>query len=263
MIAAPIAGSGTAEMVFLRCPCEAGHEYFAWTPPGPPCATLVLVHGISRNAAELVARFLPAAREHGVALIAPLFPAARHGQYQQIASQPEDRTADLALLAIVEDAASRLGTQREFRLFGFSGGAQFAHRFAILHPQRVQACIPVSAGWYCWPDAAMEWPLGWRGAPRGPVDVATLANVPFHVIVGSRDTESDESLRRDPLTDSLQGGHRKARARAWFKAMRRAGLNSHGSLTVLPRTRHKFASAERNGLVGTVFTLLGFEGTTA
>ncbi len=35
-------------------------------------------------------------------------------------------------------------------MYGFSGGAQFCHRFAMRHPHRVAACVALAAG--CWTD---------------------------------------------------------------------------------------------------------------
>ena len=257
---------GSARMQFLRLPGEPDREYYAFVPPeaAPGAEPLVLVHGISRNAPELVLRFAELASRHGVPLIAPLFRQETWGQYQQAHDRKRGLRADLALCDILDDAARRLGLATgRVALFGFSGGGQFAHRFALLHPRRVRACVPVSAGWYTLPDPALAWPLGLKGMPgSGPnpgLDPA-VAEVPFHLVVGQRDTGSDDALRHDPEIDRLQGTDRRSRARAWRKALREAGWNRHGSLTVLPRTRHNFACAHRRGLAQTVFRLLGHEG---
>ena len=253
-----------ARMRFQRLPGDPAREYYAFVPPGAPpgAEPLVLVHGISRNAPELVLRFADLAQRHGVPLIAPLFRRETWGQYQQAWDRKRDLRADLALCEILDDAARRLGlaTQR-VALFGFSGGGQFAHRFAMLHPGRVRACVPVSAGWYTMPDPDLAWPLGLKDmpGPGGKVDPAA-AEVPFHLVVGQRDTGDDDALRHDPEIDRLQGADRRSRARAWRKALRQAGWNRLGSLTVLPRTRHNFACAHRRGLTQTVFQLLGHEG---
>lgn len=247
---------------FFRLPGSPDREYYAFIPDNcaPGAEPLVLVHGISRNAAELVLRFAPHAQRLGVPLIAPLFPREAYGMYQQVIDQRHGSRADEALFAILADASARwdLGRGR-FALFGFSGGGQFAHRFAILHPHRVRACIPVSAGWYSWPDVALRWPYGLRKAPLGPVDWAALAQVPFHIVVGRRDTRNDDALRRNTKLDALQGTDRVQRARDWYRAMQKAGFNADGSFTVLPRTRHNFNSAQRHGLVPLAFNLLGHQ----
>lgn len=252
---------GVRRIACLRCAADPRLEYYAWVPRHmePGAEPLVLVHGISRNAAELIARFVPDARLHGRPLIAPIFGEREFARYQLLGRSPLGMTADAALIAMLEDAASRFGTATAAALFGFSGGAQFVHRFALAHPRRTSACVPVSAGWFCWPDPDLRWPLGWKGGPVSP-DREAIAAVPFHVLVGARDTVRDEALRRDPVIDALQGETRRTRARAWHKAMRRAGLNARGSHAVLPRTRHSFSSAVRAGLVAAVFERLGQEG---
>ena len=57
-----------------------------------------------------------------------------------------------------------------FYLFGFSGGAQFAHRYVLAHPDRVAAAGIGAAGWYTFPDSATPYPYGLgRGAGQQPL----------------------------------------------------------------------------------------------
>jgi pimeloyl-ACP methyl ester carboxylesterase len=258
------ADSQMSRLTFERIGGEPERQYYLFIPANlrPNAEPLVLIHGISRNAAELTARFSPVAARWGVPLIAPVFARDAYGQYQQVVDRKRGVRSDLALLHILDDTAQRFGLKtNRIALFGFSGGAQFAHRFAILHARRVRCCVPVSAGWYTMPDTALPWPLGLDGLPGGTLDPAALS-VPFHLIVGQRDTRCDDTaLRHDALLDRLQGTDRRARARAWHRALRDAGWNGESSLTTLPRTRHNFTCAHRRGLTETVFRLLGYEGT--
>ncbi|HEX4847916.1 MAG TPA: alpha/beta hydrolase [Novosphingobium sp.] len=248
--------------LFLRCPGQLERDYYLLIPTNlcPEAEPLVLVHGISRNAPELVLRFAELANRLGVPLIAPLFRREIYGQYQQVIDPRGGQRSDLALLDILDDAARRHGLANgRIALFGFSGGAQFAHRFAMLHADRVRVCVPSSAGWYTMPDPNLAWPMGLAESPL-PIHPQTQS-IPFHVIVGQRERDDDEALRRNPALDAMQGENRRARARTWHRALRRAGWNSESSLTVLPRTRHNFSCAHRNGLVETVFRLIGHQGT--
>jgi hypothetical protein len=123
----------------------------------------------------------------------------------------------------------------------------------------VEACIPVSAGWYSWPDESIAWPVGLDGAPGGAIEADAVSRVRIHLIVGERDTRDDDSaLRHDPELDRLQGLNRVERACRWRDAMIQSGLNPGCSLTVLPNARHSFDSSRRRGLLPLVFTLLGF-----
>lgn len=251
-----------ARIRFRQIPGSPALEYYVFVPDdlAKGAEPLVLVHGISRNAAELVLRFSGLARLFGVPLIAPLFRREVHGQYQQALDHKTGQRSDLALCAILADARQHFALATDkVSLFGFSGGAQFAHRFALIHPRRVRACVPASAGWYTMPDPGLAWPIGLAGMP-GSGNASEAQDVPFHLIVGQRDRQEDDALRRDPELDRLQGPDRLARAKAWYAALHRAGWNAAGSLTVLPRTRHSFNCAHRNGLGPTVFRLLGYEG---
>ena len=254
-----------AKVHYLRLSGVPDREYFVFCPHRtmPDAEPLVLVHGISRNAAELIVRFSERAERAGVPLVAPLFTQHAYGQYQQVIDCKRGLRSDLALHDILDDAARRFGMDtRRVSLFGFSGGAQFVHRYAMLNARRVRACIPVSAGWYTMPDGELKWPLGLKGMPTGDA-VSAARDIPFHVIVGQRDSGNGDALRHDPALDRLQGTDRRARATSWYRALQTAGWNASGSLTILPRTRHNFACAHRRGLTETVFRLLGYEGKEA
>lgn len=238
---------------------EPLREYFAYVPPGgeasPP---LVLVHGISRNAAEMVMRFSAHAERCKVPLIAPLFRKQAFGMYQQLVDRRSGVRADDALFNILEDVHARwLVPTRKFHIFGFSGGGQFAHRFAFLHPDRLLSCIAVSAGWYSWPDNRLDWPLGLAGAPTTELDLRALHDLPIHVLVGDRDTRSDESLRRSDTIDGLQGVSRTERAERFCAAMRDRGVNPNCSLSLLPDVGHSFEWASEAGLAERVFEIIG------
>lgn len=257
----PRAAATPPRPLFLRCPGQPEREYYLLLPTDlhPGAEPLVLVHGISRNAPELVLRFAELASRLGVPLIAPLFRRDSFGQYQQAIDPRSGQRSDLALLDILDNASSRFGlATQQIALFGFSGGAQFAHRFALLHADRVRICVPVSAGWYTMPDPELAWPLGLGQSPH-PIH-PQARSLPFHVIVGQRERDDDDALRRNPELDALQGENRRARARNWHRALRKAGWSRACSLTVLPRTRHNFSCAHRNGLIETVFRLIGHQG---
>lgn len=241
---------------FLAVPDAHGRQYYAVVPDSlrKDAVPLVVVHGISRNAAELALRFGEMAQAAGTPVIAPLFERETFGMYQQVYDAAGAMPCDEALSDILDDAARRFGfNAARFDLFGFSGGAQFAHRYAMLHPTRVRHCIAAAAGWYTMPDPSTAWPLGLADAPR-PVDRTALAKVRFDVIVGALDRQQDKALRRSPEIDAVQGTHRLQRARRWHRAMRKAGLP--GSLTIIPDLSHAFGDAVHRGLVPLVFHLL-------
>ncbi|MFI9489267.1 hypothetical protein ACIG47_22965 [Promicromonospora sp. NPDC052451] len=158
-----------------------------------PLGLLVAVHGTGRRVEATRDRFAALADELGVVVLAPLFPAGLDGP-DDVHAYKELLAAgirfDEALLAMVEQAAGRweIDTTR-FVLTGFSGGGQFAHRFAYLHPHRLRAVSVGAPGRVTLPDDA-PWPLGLGGVAdlfgTAP-SVAALRQVPYQVVVGSED----------------------------------------------------------------------------
>jgi pimeloyl-ACP methyl ester carboxylesterase len=119
---------------------------------------LVVLHGISRNAAELVELFLPVAEHSGRKVVVPHFSEVDWPAFQRPsrAARPDQALlALLARLALADDAFAG-----PVDLFGHSGGAQLAHRFAMLYPQKVAGLHLAAAGWYCLPDVSMVYPYG-------------------------------------------------------------------------------------------------------
>lgn len=186
----------------------------------PGQEVLVAVHGISRNAAEIAMRFAAHPAFAQMTIIAPLFSKESFGQYQQLETRKPGQTrADAALIGLLDVLAAELEAPTgQFRLFGFSGGAQMAHRFAMLHPQRVARLCVVSAGWYCLPRTDLAWPYGLGSADGAPLVGPEFLDIPTTVIVGNRDTRVDGSVRQDPLILEHQGRNRLRRARSFVRA---------------------------------------------
>ncbi len=234
-------------------------EYFAFVPPGSEAfAPLVLVHGISRNAAEMVMRFSAHTGRPMPPLIAPLFRKETFGMYQQLVDRRTGVRADQALFDILDNVQARWRIPTgKFHVFGFSGGGQFAHRLAFLQHRRLLSCVAVSAGWYTWPSDELKWPLGLADAPTAELDSGSLQDLPMHVLVGDRDTRSDEALRRSAVIDAIQGVSRVERAERFCAAMRERRMDSNCTLTVLPGVGHSFDSACKGGVVQRVYELIG------
>lgn len=232
--------------------------YYLYLPSGwvPGRPIVALVHGISRNAREHALAFAPLAARDGHALVAPCFTREFYRDFQRLGLTGAGRRADLALQAIVAEAARDTGALPDrFALFGHSGGAQFAHRYALAWPREVHRLALCAAGHYTFPDEGAPFPAGLDttalpGAPA--LDLAGFLDVPTLVAVGERDTARDAQLRRDPALDARQGRHRRERARRFVEARRAAvaasGAGAPTALVELPRAGHLFADTVRRGL---------------
>jgi poly(3-hydroxybutyrate) depolymerase len=243
--------------------CE-GPDALPWMwwrpPPGPrprPTPLLVSVHGYTRQPLEHARAFLAHVQEAGFALLLPYFDESRHRRYQQLVHPRSGARADVALIRVLERLA-RCETCVDFErfaLFGYSGGAQFAHRFALLHPARVAALGLGAAGWYTWPDPQWPYPRGLGGAaallPHGqpaPTAQAWLG-IPTRLWVGTHDDDADDTLRSDAALDGMQGASRLERAERWVAALHDLATPGSGvpdiALERLPGCGHSLAACER------------------
>lgn len=225
---------------------------------------LVSVHGISRNAHDQARVFAAGCEERGIVLLVPIFTADRHKDYQRLGRRGRGDRTDFVLDDCLAEVALLTGADvAQFRLFGFSGGAQFAHRYFMAHPERVARAVFAAAGWYTFPDDQQRFPYGTRAtrALRGVnFNPEKFLRVPVSVLIGERDIDS-KKLRRTKRADAQQGTNRLERARNWVAAMRAAAdlyrMDSRVSLNVVPGIDHSFEHFCRDGaLVDRVFASL-------
>jgi pimeloyl-ACP methyl ester carboxylesterase len=190
---------------------------------------LVVLHGISRNVDTLTQFFAPEAERTGRTIIVPYFPAGSWPSFQRPSKAARP---DQALLALLDKVAVDLpDLTGPVDIFGHSGGAQLAHRLAMLYPHRVAALHLVAAGWYCLPDETMSYPYGLApgkdafGAKCARCKAAALRDflhLPVCVYVGTEDVTRDDALRQNSVLDAQQGPHRYARARTYVTALNAA-----------------------------------------
>ena len=226
--------------------------------PDPAAPPLVAVHGIGRGAREMAENFAARAAAEGRAVVAPLFDETRWQGYQRAVAP---RRADLALLGLLGDlAAAGIVAGDAVDLVGYSGGAQFAHRFAMLYPHRLRRLSVCAAGWWTMPTPAAAFPYGVAGAwgMRLAAGMDRFLGLDLAVSVGADDDRPDPAMRSAPALDAAQGPHRVARAQAWVAALRaeaaRRGLPAPRlSLTLLPGCGHDFAACAAAGFVDLTF----------
>lgn len=235
-------------------------QYFLYVPRsgGANAPVFVTVHGISRNAREHAERFAPFAERYGVVLIAPYFSHERFPDYQRLGRKGKGARADVALDGIVAEVGHLTGAQTgKLFLFGYSGGAQFVHRYALAHPERVAKVVLGAAGWYTFPDPDVKYPKGiapTKNLPDVTFDPAAFLVIPTCVLVGERDVRQDVALNKSPKIAQQQGATRLERGAHWIAAMTRAaaahGLDTSYTFHTLPRSRHSFTKSMGRGKMG-------------
>lgn len=215
---------------------------------------LIALHGISRNAGELLKLFQPEAERSGRMIVVPYFSKTRWPHFQRPCRTARPDQALLALL--VHLAALDPAFAGPVDLFGHSGGAQLAHRFAMIYPHKVRRLNLAAAGWYCLPDTAMAHPYGLGAGPtpggqtwarRHGHALDAYLRLDVEVLVGTRDTERDPNLRQFPDLDRIQGRSRLTRAETYVDRFRTAaqarGIRPRIALTRLPGVTHDVTQA--------------------
>lgn len=239
---------------------KPGLKYFLYSPTTPSAtgAMLVSVHGISRNAREHANLLAPLAEQYGVVLVAPSFTRRDFPDYQRLGRRESGQRADHALQHIIADAGHLSGADnRKICLFGYSGGGQFAHRYAMAYPESVRRMVIGAAGWYTYPDAACRFPYGIAPAHRlagVTFRAEDFLQIPAHVLVGQWDIKSDPGLNRSSRIERRQGHTRLERGRRWVDAMNRAaaaaGLDTAYTFRVMAGCDHDFATNMQQGRMG-------------
>lgn len=158
--------------------------------------TLVVIHG-SDFKHEVVCRYFAAlAEETGCLVLAPLFapsgavnPDPNGFKFLSSSHAAYDRV----LLDMVNVAGEKFGCARErFFLFGFSGGAQFAHRFLYVYPTRLHAVSIAAPGMVTVIDPGRPAWVGTQGLGAlcgNDLDLQEVRRVTVQLLVGSKDVE--------------------------------------------------------------------------
>jgi poly(3-hydroxybutyrate) depolymerase len=209
---------------------------YVHTPPAlgarpEPVQVVVALHGMGGEGGGFCRSFLAAADRNRWVVVAPTF---QYRNWKDPAIVGEDDIALTRQLArYLDGLPEQIGhatTQRAVVL-GFSRGAQLAHRFALLYPERTRAVAAMSAGTYTVPASRLgteAWnPLRF---PFGTADLATrlgrrvelnkLSSVAFWVAVGADDNRAEDVPRQ---WDALLGKTRVQRAQSFVDALKSAG----------------------------------------
>lgn len=254
------------QVLSLTARFDPEQRYFLYVPGsgGRQAPIFVSVHGLSRNASKHAKRFAPYCEAHNAVLVAPVFHKRRAADYQRLGRPGRGSRADKVLESILEEVTQLTGASSgPIHLFGFSAGAQFAHRFAMAYPHRVARVVVAAAGWYTFPDAGQRFPYGIRAgrALEGVhFDPEAFLQVPITVIVGEQDNTT-AGLRRTERVNRQQGTSRVERSRNWVNAMQAAARAHHLTplvrLESIPGGNHSFTKLMKtDGLAGRVFAAL-------
>jgi hypothetical protein len=201
------------------------------------------MHGTGRGFVGYRDAFSAFGRWHNCIILAPLFPIGVLGDGNRDGFKylrEGDIRYDRVLLAMVEQVGASYGLDFDrFALFGYSGGGHFAHRFLMLHPQRLWAATIGAPGSVTLLDPTRDWWVGTRNVKAlfgAEIDMKALASVPVQMVVGAADLETWEITHRE-------GG------RHWMPDANHAGRTRPERLASLKASFEKAGVAVRFDLV--------------
>lgn len=256
--------SGIAVERALRTDPSLRYLVYVPTSGTDESPVLACIHGQSRNFRELANVFISLCENYGITLVAPSFTEEQHADYQRLGRSGKGQRADICLNHCLEEVTSLTGADTtQINLLGYSGGAQFTHRYLMAHPYRVSRAVVVAAGWYTFPDTRIKFPYGIRSSrklPRMTFNPEEFLRVPVAVLVGEHDIALP-GLRSNPKLDEQQGKTRVQRAQRWVAAMRAAaeayGFEPYVNYTEVPDVGHDFSQFyQRGALAERVFSAL-------
>jgi pimeloyl-ACP methyl ester carboxylesterase len=119
---------------------------------------LVLVPGYNGDGAGMLdARWKAFAEKNGLVLLAPTFHAEGNENNQGKGYYYPEQGSGEVMEKALKELKRRTGADTDkILMFGFSAGAHYTHRFALWKPQRVQAFVAYSAGWWSEPTVRLK-----------------------------------------------------------------------------------------------------------
>lgn len=222
------------------------------------CPMVIALHGKGRRASAMRDHFELVADRHGFLVVAPEFsekhwPKAEGYNLGGVADEKERQRWAYAVIEHLFDEM-RDG-QSDYRLFGHSAGAQFAHRMAMLMPEnRASVVIAANAGWYLMPEwrgdkAAAKYPHSLVGSPAGEAGLRTALGRRLVVLLGDQDTRTDDPDLDKSEGSMKQGANRVERGESFFGAAtgaaRELGVKFAWELSYVPGAGHEASKMAR------------------
>jgi len=194
----------------------------------------MVVHGSARDGEYLRNALKPESDRRNAIILMPNFGSGEYsnnyfllgnlfddGENPSVASQNDSTEWTYAIIEqlFIHFRAEVASKDARYDLVGFSGGGQFAHRFALFaHRPQCDRIVACSSGWYTLPDAASPYPYGLGTTQRASdADVRKALATPLHLAVGSADTDPNSSGLRHTAEADAQGLNRVQRANYAFQ----------------------------------------------
>ena len=239
-----------------KLPAFNTYELYIHLPPDAakqaPLHVVVALHGMGGNGETFARPLIQASDQNGWVLIAPTIPYRDHMNPKTVLD--DDIQYTQMLHTTIETLAERLGLrlQPQVTLFGFSRGAQLAHRFAFFFPDHTRSVVAISAGAYTLPvvrvgpndtGPELKLPYGisdFESTFHYPLNFSDLRKLSFYVAVGADDNRPGEVPRE---FDLYVGKDRVERAKIFSDKLKSLGVETR--LAIFPNTGHEVTADMR------------------
>jgi len=217
---------------------------------------LISIHGYTRNAAEHCFELAKIAEEKGIVLLVPHFSKVRYPRYQTLQPDKDSNLPEEALDALIEQVSQSLNMDiKNIKVFAYSAGGQFIHRYLMLDKNRskISRVAIFAPGWFTFPDLDLEFPYGLKKSKKLLERKLTLQNyttIKTRLFVGDRDINRAGNLKVNSRLDSQQGLTRIQRGRAWVQSMNTAVSKKDSiEIEVINNIGHNFTKNINNDRV--------------
>lgn len=222
---------------------------------------LMVFHGAGRDALEHRDALIAKAEQKGILVIVPEFSQANFpgGDGYNLGNvfidgdnpsanslNPEGEWA-FSLIEPLFDQVKQLtgNTSATYHAFGFSAGAQFAHRLLFFKPAaRLNKIVAASSGWFTMLDDQTDFPYGIKESPIQESSFGSLFSKKLTVLIGEADNDPNfPGLRRNSIVD-VQGTNRLARAQYFYNHSNQIASGANQTFNwqyiSLPNVDHNF-----------------------
>jgi predicted esterase len=259
LVLAVVAATLTAGAAFAERPTHSAHQfkldtaqalpslpYSVYVPASAPTTgprqVVIALHGMGGDGPTFASALLARAEQLGFVVVAPTMPYSANWRDPENARR-DDATLLPRLKSLIDNLPADTGLQvsPKVALYGFSRGAQMAHRFASFYPRSVRAVAMYSAGTYTLPKVSgkvgaglpsgvaglvLSFPYGLADLDRytgQPFDPPAFRQVRFLVGVGAGDSRVEDVPRE---WDSYCGKTRVERATTYYQALTEMGVDA-------------------------------------
>jgi hypothetical protein len=219
------------------------------------CPIQFVMHGMGRTASD---NWELAADRYGFIVVAPEFTKSQWPGGAGYNRGDVDRTEnrDQWGFLVVEHLFDEVRTtQKDYRIFGHSAGAQFVHRFLFFVPEnRATVAVAANAGWYTLPEWRAEkvkfkWPYSLAGAKVGEKEARPALGRKLHILLGENDIDADAADLDRSEGSLAQGANRVERGENFMKVSTALagefGLALRWELSYVPKTAHSGSGMSR------------------